>query len=479
MAPTITPGTALEMLEAKLDAAQPGIEHFTRYREGMHDLRYATAKFRQAFGGMFREFADNWCELIVEAPVERLRVQGFRMGEDVEADDVAWAMWQQNDMDTTSVMVHREAITTGCAYWMVEPPGPGDEFARITPEHGSQCAVLTDPSNPRRRLAALKKWVDIDGYAYANLFMPDQIYRYRSTGKARGGGRTQWTNRGPVERNPIGVVPIIPVLNAPDMFGGGRSDLRNAIPLQDAINKTILDMLVASEFAAYRQRVVIGVEAPTGPDGKALPNADIAMSMSKLLTFSSSDAKIAEFAATDLSNYTTALEPLVHHLAGQTRTPPHYLLGQMVNVSGDALKAAESGLTARTREKHTPLGGGHETAIAVGFLASGDTERGAITRTETIWSNPEFRNFGELVDGLVKLKALNIPDEMLWEQAGYTPTEIARIKELGALDTMLTPPPALPVPVAPTDATGAPVAPDQVAPSTPLPGTPPASAPAP
>jgi hypothetical protein len=34
------------------------------------------------------------------------------------------------------------------------------------------------------------------------------------------------------------------------------------VPLQDGVNKLITDMLVASEFAAFRQRWVTGIEIP-------------------------------------------------------------------------------------------------------------------------------------------------------------------------------------------------------------------------
>lgn len=443
-----TPGAWLEQLEHKLNNERDAIERYIRYRTGKHDLRYATAKFRQAFGGLFREFADNWCETIVEAPIERLRVQGFRFGSDQKADSDAWGIWQANSMDTLASTVHREAVTCGEAFWLVEPPRPGAKYPRITAEHPLQVTVITDPADPTRRLAALKRWIGIDGYGYANVYLPEAVHKFRSANKLRVGSRPSWRRRedDPGGENVLKIVSMVPVVNAPDMTTGGRSDLRNAIPLQDAINKTVLDMLVASEFAAWRQRVVIGVETPKGPDGKLLPDADIKMAMSKLLTFKGSDVKTAEFSATDLSNYTTALEPLVAHLAAQTRTPPHYLLGQMVNVSGDALKASESGLVARTREKMTPFGEGHEETMRLAFLAMGDEERANATRVETIWADPEFRNTGELIDGLVKLKTLGIPDEILWERAGFSPTEIDRIKTMQAADDILNPPPPPPPP---------------------------------
>jgi hypothetical protein len=95
------------------------------------------------------------------------------------------------------------------------------------------------------------------------------------------------------------------------------SDLRNAIPLQDAINKTVLDMLIASEFAAFPQRVVLGVEAAKNPDGTPIADADIKLAISKLLTFKDPTRRSTSSKRADLKNYVTALEPLVQHFAGR------------------------------------------------------------------------------------------------------------------------------------------------------------------
>ena len=38
-----------------------------RYYNGQHDLTFATEKFQNAFGSLFREFALNMCPAIVDA----------------------------------------------------------------------------------------------------------------------------------------------------------------------------------------------------------------------------------------------------------------------------------------------------------------------------------------------------------------------------------------------------------------------------
>src|SRR6266446_1834773 len=50
-----------------------------RYYAGNHDLAFATEKFQNAFGSLFREFALNLCPAICEAVRDKLRITGFSM----------------------------------------------------------------------------------------------------------------------------------------------------------------------------------------------------------------------------------------------------------------------------------------------------------------------------------------------------------------------------------------------------------------
>jgi len=70
--PPQTPAAWLTSLERKLAAQQREIQIFEDYYDGNHRLAFATRRFRQAFGSLFNAFADNWCESVVDAPVERL-----------------------------------------------------------------------------------------------------------------------------------------------------------------------------------------------------------------------------------------------------------------------------------------------------------------------------------------------------------------------------------------------------------------------
>src|SRR3982751_4935907 len=87
-----------------------------RYYKGEHDLGFATEKFQNTFGTLFREFALNLCPVICDAVRDKLRVTGFSVeswnagslpagirDEDTQAGSLrsdARRIWQRNRMGT-------------------------------------------------------------------------------------------------------------------------------------------------------------------------------------------------------------------------------------------------------------------------------------------------------------------------------------------------------------------------------------------
>jgi len=210
------------------------------------------------------------------------------------------------------------------------------------------------------------------------------------------------------------------------------------IDIQNAVNKLCADMIVASEYAAFPQRWVTGVDIPPDPTtGKR--NAPAFLSdPSRLWASEHDETKFGNFATSDLGIYVKAIEMFIQHLAAQTRTPPHYLtagLGQWP--SGDSLKASETGLVAKVRRKQQDFSDTWEEAMRLAFVAAGDEARGAVTDAEVIWADPEYRTEGERVDALVKMRSLGVPLEALWSKWGATPQEIERWREMQAREAQL------------------------------------------
>lgn len=432
-----TPLDWAQIFSGRLDIQAKRVLVSEAYYNGAHPLQFATTKFKEAFGSLFSAFADNWCPIVVDAPVERLQIIGFRTG-GKSADEDAWKLWQRSALDVESVIAHTEAGKCGTAYLLVDP---NNGKPRITVEHPSQMIVATDPGDRRTRLAAFKRWQGDDGYLYANLYLPDYVLKFESTtALPMPVGPIEWKLQD-YSPNKLGVVPVIPLDNQPGLLYGGESDLKPAIPIQNAINKLCTDLLVASEFGAFRQRVLTGMEIPRDPEtGRPLGRDEIQAAMSRLWVFEPKDAKVTDLEATDLNNFVRAVEMFIAHLAAQTRTPPHYLMGQVVNASGDALKVAEAGLVSKCKRKILYFSDPWEEVMSLALRATGRTVEPS--DVESLWSDPERTSLAELVDAAVKKRSIGIPDEVIWLELGYTPGEIEDMKALQAIEAV---PESLPV----------------------------------
>jgi hypothetical protein len=464
---TTTPeyaGGQLAKLCKRLDNRAEEIERHEAYYDGHHNLRFATRKFREAFGALFREFSDNWTAVVCDAVTERMKVEGFRFpvpdeaGESEESaeaaattgDTAANDLWQRNYLDLYSDMCHETMLVTGHAYAIVGPQDDGStDNPLITVEHPLQVITAGVPGVPRARRAAAKRWWDDETEKWmATLYLPDSVWKYQAEGKGDSAqDKVRWEPREGVEPaivNPFnGIVPVVPFKNREKLLGHAKSEIQEVIPLQDAVNKLFNDALVASEFAAFRQRLLTGMEIPEDENGNVIPDYDLRAAISRIMVIKDPNVGVHEFQVSDLSQYSNLITLAVHHIAARTRTPPQYFQGQVVNVSGDALKAAESGLVSKVKRRSRFAGESWEETARLGFLLKGDMARAEAYEAETIWSNPEIITESALADSLAKLATLGIPKQALWERLGATQTEIKRWQSMLKEDPRELPPQAL------------------------------------
>jgi Phage portal protein, SPP1 Gp6-like len=438
-----TPQELATALDAALDARLPSVALYDGYYLGVNKVAFATSKWRETFGNLFKELSDNWAQLVVDASVERLKVEGFRFGPaGDEADAEAWALWQANYLDADSGLAHTEACKTGIAYLLVTPTDD-PETPRISVEHPAQVIVQHAPDDRRRRLAAFKRW-RLGEDTLAMLYTPEAFVPLVKPGTAEGSNSDAWRAAGEPVANEIGIVPVVPMLNNPTILGEGLSDLNVVVPLQDAVNKLLADLLVNSEYVAYPQRYVTGLEIPIDPaTGRPYTDREhFLSSVSRMWLAEDEKVKFGQLPESDGNGYVAQIEMLIQHVAAQTRTPPHYLLGSSGSFpSGESLKATETGLVAKVKRKQVSFGEAWEEAMRLAFLYRGDTERGAAANAETIWADPESRSEGELVDALTKMRTLGVPLEALWERWGASPQQIERWKNLIGLPERSTGPP--------------------------------------
>lgn len=398
------------------------IEQLRDYFHGVQKLKFSTEAWRETYGDAFGMVNDNWCRIVVESKTELMQVQGFRFDED--ADPQAWEHWQDNRMHVDSDAFHTDLLTTGYAYSLVWKV---DDQLEWTVEDPMHTIVVHDPANRRRRLAGMKRWRNRNDSWSCIVFEPQTWWRLDGSDD----GVSGWT-LADSGANTMGVVPIVEAANATDASGYGVSILEPILGLQDAVNKLLSDEMIVAEHAGYPQRVVLGLEVPEeDKDDETSTLPPILGGPNRWMSFEGDEKlRIQELSTADLGTFQKAIEQLVQHIAAISRTPPHYMVGNVVNVSADALRAAQAGNVSVVRRLSRLAGEAHEEAQRLLFLLGGNAAAAANQRAETIWTNPETPSEAVLVDSLVKLKSLGLPTTMIWERLGLSPEEIDRAEAL-------------------------------------------------
>ena len=84
------------------------------------------------------------------------------------------------------------------------------------------------------------------------LYLPDRIVRLRAN---QTGATTQGYNTVEEIANPLGAVPVVNLRNTDRILGDyGCSEIDDLKPLVDALNKSLADMMVTSEYVGRPRR---------------------------------------------------------------------------------------------------------------------------------------------------------------------------------------------------------------------------------
>jgi Phage portal protein, SPP1 Gp6-like len=428
---------------AKLDTQASRAREFQDYYEGEQGvIALLDTEERRTFKTFLDESGANWCELIVNAVAERLQVVGFRFGDD-QASEAAWTIWQANQMDADSELVQTDALVMGSSFVLVQPDEDNPTGVAITAESPLQATVLYQPGNRRRRLAGYKRFPEVPGEPGRNievLITPEEIITWNP-----------WEIGPEVYPNPAGTVGLIELVPQPRTVGWPRSELAPAVAIQDRIQTILFNRCVAMDYGAFRQIWATGIKiardvirtADGGEVVKVTRPFDIGAN--RLLTNENDGGKFGAFQESTLGGYLASVEQDVTMLAAITQTPAHYLTGHLVNLSADAIKAAETGLVAKVRRRSLHFGEGYEEAMRLALQLAGNPAA-VDTSAEVIWADFETRSEGQRVDALVKMATLGVPREVLWQRWGATPQEIERWEGMLADEQAAAPPAPEPAP---------------------------------
>lgn len=427
----------LKRLYKQLVDRRASVAFFDDYYSGRHPLPWLAPQAREEFRRVLQMTRSNYMGLVCDAQVERITIEGFRFGTDSEADKDAWRIFQANNLDSDSDMAILEAAISGQSYLQVAPNPQDEKTPFIWVEHASQAIVEFVPgTNRRERAASLKVWSDDwTQEIHATLQLPGYIAKYKAKAPSSGtpSDKLDWEERevrgespNGSRTNPLKVVSMIEVPNNPRLLTGGVSELYDLTDIQDRVNKTIADRLITQDYGAFPQK---WATAWPEEDDEGNPTPGIDVGRNRMVTTEIKETKFGQWESAALDPYSNAKREDVHDIASRSRTPAQYLLGDMSNVNGETLKASESGLISKVKQRRRPIAEAFEEAMRIARRAANLPDN-ADARMETIFSNPEFRTEGELADATVKkLGARIITLRQAREDLGYTATQITRMEE--------------------------------------------------
>lgn len=441
-----SPGWWLLRLGKKLGDQVSRMDRLDAFRRGCPPVPTGNHKMRETYRRFQHLSRTAFAGLVVETVLERLKITGFRTGsaETQDEDRTAWEWWQINHMDADSGLVHRAAVTMSRAYVSVgkDPDNPGQPL--VCAEDPRQTIHESAPTNRRKLRAVLKTyWDDVYSCHRAVLSLPETIYYFKTVQRIKQNVAisTLWiagswqidTDEYPTGQAPneLGEPPYVAFTNRPDLAGNGLGEFEDVLDVLGRIDVSVLDRMVVSAMQAYRQRWATGVDTRDengAPTDTYEPGADL------LWEVPGKEAKFGDFQQADLTQMIKAIESDVQYLAAVTRTPPHYLLAGITNVSGDALGAAETGLVCKVGERQIEYGESwEEVNRLVGKLMGNPVAPDA----EVIWKDPTYRTLSELADAVQKLGAAGVPWRARMEIFGATPTMIDRWEAQRAADALL------------------------------------------
>ncbi|HVQ51110.1 MAG TPA: phage portal protein, partial [Mycobacterium sp.] len=242
------------------EGEQRRLDQIAKYVAGQHDSVYVPAGANREYHWLMRVAKVNMMRLVVSVLAQNLYVDGYRRA---KSDDNAepWTIWQANRLDARQHGIHRAALKYGISYTLVLPGEPEPVITPMSPRR--MTAFYSDPVNDEWPLFAVEcttEQTKSDGGKLVarkrvRLFDDAGVYRFVTDDEAR------TVTLEEVEEHDLGVCPVVRYLNEVDLDEDEcvAGEVEPLIPLQDQANSTTFNLLMAQQFAAFRQRWVTGM----------------------------------------------------------------------------------------------------------------------------------------------------------------------------------------------------------------------------
>ena len=363
---------------------------YTDYRYGRQSVYLSfPPRFRKAWGEVIDRHNVNMCRAVIDVKADRLNIEAWEGNEDANT------LWHDEGGAQFQNEVHQDAGTTGDSYLLPWPAGTFDGPIRWNPLRSDEAIVVYSDDDPVQADFGVKLWVvESRGRTRqtryrVNVLYPDRVERFISpligsggTGIVRnreldlkqlvdGNLLTAYGNDVSVVEDEADDLPHIfdhqfgemPLVHFKNGKGRDRryglSDLADVLPLQDGLNYSSINALVAGEMYGLPLRVLYGYELMDDDgDGKPdnLPNPD--PRNDKFLAFPGINTRVEQLSPADLTALLSLVDAYKAHIAAAAKVPAYMFSRDGTQVpSGESLRVEEQRLVADVTSKqqsHTP-----------------------------------------------------------------------------------------------------------------------------
>jgi len=446
----VSPMALARLLLSIINTDRERLERIDRYVSGDHDMPYMPVGADAEYRLLARRSITNFVPLFINTPAQALYVDSLRRGATSATDGTdnyrqelpEWKHWQRSRLDARQLAIVRGALKFGHAFALTEKhPKKGVLTKGLSAMHTA--AVYEDPAN------------DIDPFAALTVTRyPQSESRFEPAHKGAArlwdGKREYQVTFGSLtdlesvrvdagKAHGMGECPVTRFAASVDLEGRTCGVVERIIQVQDRINQTVFDLLVAQTYGSFKVRWITGMappvmrwtqaaidagQAPAGAEegdvvvdeqGNPMPRP-VNLAASRWMFAEDENVKFGQLDETSLKGYIESLDMSLRHLSVLTQTPPHYLLGEIANLAAEALQAAETALLRMIEDYRKSFGESWERVFRLAASLLGEQEAADDYSAEVMWRDVEMRSLSATADALVKLKELGIPLLGLWNR---------------------------------------------------------------
>lgn len=452
---------------------QSDVMQARRYDSGRQFVAL-TERLRQFLGGDTANDQEDWkrlrlnvCRIILSAVVDRLIVAGFDTDEAPQEEAAldergqpttrlvkpvaawAWRVWQANRMDAKQRRVHEMALRDSEAFVIVDWDNnsarprftPHQRFVDATLDgDGDGCIAYYRNDDPDQDLLfVVKRWTEV-GYPNGRrttrqrmtIYLPGEIRKYAGHPGAWRPTVDADTEPWPIPWTDASGAPLgIPVAHFRSSAG---MEAREAWPLQNAINKALVDLMQESDIAAFRiiaafgwEPIVPGSKTAANPGGTPLP-----IEPGTWVGTKDPNGKIQAIEGAALDQFLALIDALILRAAMVTDTPTsRFVFTRQVSSEG-AQKETQTPLLNKARNRQSELGDGWESALSIARRLENTFGRGGLPEDvliQTQWVPLESRDETEELARAKLRKELGMPIRIIAAELGMPPDQVSLWEE--------------------------------------------------